>query len=34
MPYCFSILLIDFKQLFQRSWWTTIWRTVLVALVV
>lgn len=26
----FIILLIDFKQLFQRGWWATIWRTCLV----
>lgn len=26
------VLLIDFKQLFQRDWWPTIWRTVLIVL--
>lgn len=26
----FVILLIDFKQLFQRDWWPTIWRTALI----
>lgn len=28
----FAILLIDFKQLFQRDWWPTIWRTVVIVL--
>ena len=28
----FVILLIDFKQLFQRRWWATIWRTALIVL--
>ena len=26
----FAILLIDFKQLFQRKWWATIWRTLVI----
>lgn len=26
----FVILLIDFKQLFQRDWWPTIWRTAVI----
>lgn len=26
----FIVLLIDFKQLFQRDWWPTIWRTVVI----
>ena len=26
----FAILLIDFKQLFQRDWWPTIWRTAVI----
>jgi len=26
------VLLIDFKQLFQRDWWPTIWRTVLIVM--
>ena len=30
----FVILLIDFKQLFQRDWWSTIWRTALIVLFV
>ena len=30
----FVILLIDFKQLFQRKWWPTIWRTALIVLVI
>lgn len=30
----FVILLIDFKQLFQRSWWDTAWRTALIMLFV
>ena len=30
----FAILLIDFKQLFQRKWWATIWRTALIVLFV
>jgi len=28
----FAILLIDFKQLFQRGWWATIWRTALIVI--
>ena len=28
----FVILLIDFKQLFQRRWWATIWRSLLIVL--
>lgn len=28
----FVILLIDFKQLFQRNWWPTIWRTALIVI--
>ena len=28
----FVILLIDFKQLFQRKWWPTIWRTAVIVL--
>jgi hypothetical protein len=28
----FGILLIDFKQLFQRKWWDTIWRTAVIVL--
>ena len=28
----FAVLLIDFKQLFQRDWWPTIWRTLVVVL--
>lgn len=28
----FAILLVDFKQLFQRKWWATIWRTALIVL--
>lgn len=28
------ILLIDFKQLFRRDWWPTIWRTVVIMLFV
>lgn len=28
----FAILLIDFKQLFQRPWWPTVWRTALIVL--
>ena len=30
----FTVLLIDFKQLFQRSWWSTIWRTLVIVLFV
>ena len=30
----FAVLLIDFKQLFQRDWWPTIWRTLVVVLFV
>lgn len=30
----FAVLLIDFKQLFQRDWWPTIWRTVVIVLFV
>ena len=30
----FGILLIDFKQLFQRKWWATVWRTALIVLFV
>ena len=30
----FVILLIDFKQLFQRDWWPTIWRTLVITAVV
>ena len=30
----FVILLIDFKQLFQRKWWPTIWRTALIVVVI
>ena len=30
----FAVLLIDFKQLFQRDWWPTIWRTFIVVLFV
>jgi len=30
----FAILLIDFKQLFQRTWWETIWRTLIIVLFV
>ena len=30
----FGILLIDFKQLFQRTWWATIWRTALIVVFV
>ena len=28
----FTVLLIDFIQLFQRDWWPTIWRTALIML--
>ncbi len=28
----FAVMLIDFKQLFQRDWWPTIWRTLLIVL--
>lgn len=27
-----TVLLIDFKQLFQREWWPTIWRTAVIVL--
>ena len=30
----FVILLIDFKQLFQREWWPTLWRTAVIVLFV
>ena len=30
----FAVLLIDFKQLFQRDWWPTVWRTCIVVLFV
>lgn len=30
----FVVLLIDFKQLFQRQWWSTIWRTLIITLFV
>ena len=30
----FSVLLIDFKQLFQRNWWPTVWRTLIIVLFV
>lgn len=30
----FAVLLIDFKQLFRRDWWPTIWRTFIVVLFV
>lgn len=30
----FAILLIDFKQLFQRDWWATIWRTAVIVVFV
>lgn len=30
----FVILLIDFKQLFQRSWWDTVWRTAIITAVI
>ena len=30
----FIILLIDFKQLFQRDWWPTIWRTAVIVVFV
>jgi len=26
----FVVLLIDFKQLFQRQWWPTVWRTLII----
>ena len=29
----FAVLLIDFKQLFRRDWWPTIWRTLIIILV-
>ena len=29
----FAVLLVDFKQLFQRDWWPTIWRTLIIVLV-
>ena len=28
----FAVMLIDFKQLFRRDWWPTIWRTLLIVL--
>lgn len=28
----FGVLLIDFKQLFQRDWWPTVWRTFIIVL--
>lgn len=28
----FAILLVDFKQLFQRDWWPTVWRTLIIVL--
>lgn len=28
----FGVLLIDFKQLFQRDWWPTAWRTLIIVL--
>ena len=28
----FAVLLIDFKQLFQRKWWPTVWRTFIIIL--
>ena len=28
----FAVMLIDFKQLFQRDWWPTIWRTLLIVI--
>ena len=28
----FAVLLIDFKQLFQRDWWPTIWRTFIITM--
>ena len=30
----FVVLLIDFKQLFQLQWWSTIWRTLIITLFV
>jgi len=30
----FVVLMIDFKQLFQRKWWPTIWRTFIIVLFV
>ena len=30
----FAILLIDLKQLFQRDWWATIWRTAVIVVFV
>ena len=30
----FAVLLIDFKQLFQRDWWPTIWRTFIIVILV
>ena len=30
----FSVLLIDFKQLFRRDWWPTVWRTFIIVLFV
>lgn len=26
----FGILLVDFKQLFRREWWPTVWRTMVI----
>jgi hypothetical protein len=28
----FGVLLVDFKQLFQRDWWPTVWRTLIVVI--
>ena len=28
----FAILLVDFKQLFRREWWPTVWRTFIILL--
>jgi len=28
----FTVLLIDFKQLFQRDWWPTVWRTLIIVI--
>ena len=30
----FAVLLIDFKQLFRRDWWPTVWRTFIIVLFV
>ena len=30
----FAVMLIDFKQLFQRKWWPTIWRSFVIVLFV